>query len=138
MSSRHQINKGLLFFWFLLLTGIWILVRSLPKGSDDIVFSTAAHTLGTVPTSKPLYLLQAGETAPLEPDTFTETRTTVYPTVGMISLDDASVRACFAALPLGPQDLAVLINNLSSSGVRALGISTPLTGINQPATLLSN
>lgn len=127
MSARRHISTGGILLWFFLLAGLWYATSKLGAGIDNRLYNMAAHLSGALEPEKTLHLLKAGETAPPEADTYTETRSTHCPTVGMVSLNDASVQECFAALPLGPQDLAVLLNNLSTGGVRTLGLSAPLS-----------
>ena len=73
-----------------------------------------------------MHLLHEGQTAPREPDVTVETRHLECPTVAALELDEATSADCFAALPLGPQDTAVLLNKLSEQGIRNLAISSPL------------
>lgn len=136
MSARRHISTGGVLLWCFLLTGLWYASGKLTTGIDSYFFNLAAHATGSIGEDKELHLLQPGETAPPEPDTYTETRSTNCPVVGMVSLNDTHVQECFAALPLGPQDLAVLLNNLSTSGVRVLGLSSPLSW-QQPASSIA-
>lgn len=110
-----------------MIIGIWHAASCLLAPLDRTLFHFAAQTLGDLPENKPFHLLQPGETPPRETGIQQESRQLICPPVGTISLSDDDVRTCFAALPLGPQDLAVMLNNLSSSGgIKALGLSAPL------------
>lgn len=136
MPARRRISKGGILLWFFILAGAWLAANNLGSSVDSRLFNLAARALGTALPGKPLHLLHPGETAPPEPDSFRETRQTLCPTVGMVSLNDDAVQKCFAALPLGPQDLAVLLSNLSAGGVRTLGVSSPLSW-QEPATSIA-
>jgi len=127
MPAKRKINKIGLLFWFMICIALWVIGSGFLAGLDRKAFNLAAHALDAVPQEQQLHLLWPGETAPPESDTYAETRSRICPQVGMVSLTDANMQACFAALPLGPQDMAVLLNNLSSCGARVLGISSPLS-----------
>lgn len=94
---------------------------------DSYLYNHAGRMMGIVPAERTLHLLHAGQTAPREPDTVVETRHIECPAVTSIELDDSTATRCFAALPLGPQDFAVLLHKLAERcGTRHLGISAPL------------
>lgn len=73
-----------------------------------------------------IQLVPAGSKTQMESYTV-EHRELICPTVGMVELNNASCAASFAALPLGPQDMAVLLNRLKQEGVQDIALSSPLT-----------
>ena len=128
MAAKRRLSKLHSFFWLLVLVAVAVLTGEHTEHIDARLYNYAGKALGTVPAERTLHLLHAGQTAPREPDTTVETRRIECPAVTSIELDDSTAARCFAALPLGPQDFAVLLHKLGEScGTRHLAISAPLT-----------
>lgn len=131
-SSRHKIKRRISFlgalFWTGLIAGAWFTGRLfLP----DHWFYDAAHALSnnaqpTTVAGEHIQLVPAGGEVQKAPYTV-EHRELICPTVGVAELSNDACSANFAALPLGPQDMAVLLNRLKQSGVQDIALSSPLT-----------
>ncbi len=130
-SSRHKVKHRVSFigalFWTGLIAAVWFLGRLfLP----DYWFYDAANALNkTAQPSVPgehIQLVPAGGEVQKAPCTV-EHRELICPTVGVAELSADACSANFAALPLGPQDMAVLLNRLKQSGVQDIALSSPLT-----------
>ncbi len=134
MASNRRLSKWYSFFWLLVIVGVAIGIGNRAERIDTILYNYAGKMLGYVPQQRTLYLLHSGQTAPREPDTTSQTIRQDFPRVGAVEVDDAAAADCFAALPLGPQDTAVLLNKLATQGVKHLAISAPFTWQN-PATI---
>ena len=135
MASNRHLSKWRSFFWLLVVVGVTLGVNGRTEHIDKLIYTYAAKYLGLVSQERTLHLLHDGETAPNEPDTTTETRRIVHPTVGCMELNDTAAASCFATLPLGPQDMAVLLHKLSERGVKHLALSSPLTWQPEPAPI---
>lgn len=135
MASHRHLSKWSSFFCLLILVGLTLGLNGRTENVDKLLYTHAAKYLHLVPEGRLLHLLHEGETAPNEPDTTIETRRTIFPTVGCLELNDSSAAECFAALPLGPQDMAVILHKLSERGVRHLALSSPLIWQPSPAPI---
>ncbi len=123
-SHRHVSFKGRLI-WFLLIPGTWLLMRHALVDGDTLLFDHLGHRYGQWAEDEHAQLVLPGEEVKTEPHTV-EQRNLLCKPVGTLVLDDATCREHFAALPLGPQDLAVLLNRMQQDGVATVGISSPL------------
>lgn len=125
MASRRRLRSLGPFIWVILIVLTAFIPESYTQSLDEWIyrqFYRAQHldTDGSVQ-------LRRSPDEPIETrPTVTERRYITCPTVGAVSLDEASVNACFAATPLGPQDFAVIINKLAGAGAGALAFSSPL------------
>lgn len=126
MAAKRRLSKWHSFFWLLVLVAVAIGMGNRGEHADVLLYNNVGKILGKVPTDRTLHLLHEGQTAPREPDNVVETRHLECPTVAALELDDETTAGCFAALPLGPQDTAVLLHKLSEQGIRHLAISAPL------------
>ena len=126
MAAKRRLSKWHSFFWLLVLVAVAIGMGNRGEHADVLLYNNVGKILGKVPTDRTLHLLHEGKTAPREPDNVVETRPLECPTVAALELDDETTAGCFAALPLGPQDTAVLLHKLSEQGIRHLAISSPL------------
>ena len=127
MAGKRYLSKWRSFFWLLVVVAVCFYTRDRFEQADVYLYNTAAELLGQKPEERILHLLHPGQTAPNEADEQFETRRTEYPLVGTIEVDTQSATNCFAALPLGPQDMAVLLQKLAEQGVKHLGVSAPLS-----------
>ncbi len=126
MSSHRRVSfKGRLF-WFLLILGVWFFTRHSFIGTDTELFDRLGHRFAHWGADEHAQLVLPGGKVKTEPITV-EHRSLHCPPVGTLELDDATCREYFAALPLGPQDLAVLLNRMQQEGITTVGISSPLT-----------
>jgi len=114
-----------LLFWWLLIAAAWWGGSSLLRRADVYLFSETGRLLGW-DTTEQVQLHQPGEKLVTQ-DIVEERHTLLCPLVGTVSLHEKATRECFAALPLGPQDMAVLLRYLSRAGVETVGLSAPLT-----------
>lgn len=125
MASRRRISSLGPLIWVILIVLVALIPESYTQSPDEWIyrqFYRAQHldTDGSVQ-------LRRSPDEPVETrPTVTERRYITCPTVGAVSLDEASVNACFAATPLGPQDFAVIISKLANAGAGALAFSSPL------------
>lgn len=126
MAAKRRLSKWHSFLWLLILVAVAVGMGNRGERADVLLYNNAGKILGTVPTDRTLHLLHEGQTAPREPDNVVETRRLECPTVAALELDDETTAGCFASLPLGPQDTAVLLQKLSEQGIRSLAISSPL------------
>lgn len=123
-TSRHVSFLAVLF-WLAVLSGSWYVLQDSLFRADQWLFNRLGHTLCTWNAEDFPQLLQPGQPVEMEPVT-TQTRLRECPTVGMVELNEEACAQAFAALPLGPQDTAVLLNKLKQSGVSTVGLSSPL------------
>ena len=125
--TTHQQVKGVsLCIWTALLALTWVFSPLLLHRYTEQAYAELGHqALHTAAEVQP-QLLRAGEEPVMQEVTTTET---VFdcPMVGMVDLNDDACAECFAALPLGPQDLAVLLNKLLQGGAETVGLSSALT-----------
>ncbi len=128
MAAKRRLNKLHSFFWLLVLVAVATGVGSRTEHVDSMLYNLAGKALGLVPDERKLHLLHEGETAPSEPDIKVETRRIECPTVAAVELDDTTAGRCFASLPLGAQDFAVLLHKLSENcATKHLAVSAPLS-----------
>lgn len=129
-SSSHRVKRRSriwsLLFWTVFLTCTVLFIRPLLVPVDSMMYEQAGRMMGEWTDEQAPQLVPQGQPVVME-KVVTEHRTLECPEVGVVELDYDSCSRCFAALPLGPQDFAVLLNKLSTAGVTALGISSPLT-----------
>ena len=125
MSANRHIRGKALLFWWLLIAAAWWGGSSLLHEADVYLFSETGRLLGW-DAEEQVQLHQPGEKLVTQEVT-EERRTLLCPQVGTVSLREEATRECFAALPLGPQDMAVLLRYLSQAGVETVGLSAPLT-----------
>ncbi len=126
MSSRRRVSfKGRLV-WFLLILGVWCFARFAFTSPDTELMDELGHRFAGWGEDEHAQLLLPGG-KPRTEKVPVEHRSLSCPPVGTLELDEAGCRDFFAALPLGPQDLAVLLNRLHQGGVETVGISSPLT-----------
>lgn len=128
-SSRRKVKRRVsivgVLFWTGLIAAAWFIGRIfLP---DNWFYDYVNQRHGITPQNgKHIQLVPAGSPPRMESYTV-EHRELICPTVGMVELNNASCAASFAALPLGPQDMAVLLNRLKQGGVQDIALSSPLT-----------
>ncbi len=126
MHSHRRVSfKGRLF-WFLLILCVWFFTRHAFVETNTEFFDKLGHRFAQWSEQEHAQLVLPGAKVKTEPYTV-EHRTLHCPPVGTLELDDATCREFFAALPLGPQDLAVLLNRMQQDGIETVGISSPLT-----------
>ncbi len=124
MSAQRRVSfKGRLL-WFLLIVAVWFAARHLCVGMDTRLADALGHRFAHWPEDEHAQIVLPGE-QPLTEKVQVEHRTLHCPTIGTLELDDAGCRDVYAALPLGPQDLAVLLRQLRDAGVETLGITSP-------------
>lgn len=123
-TSRH-VSFLAVVFWLLVLSGAWYALQDKLYRADQWLFNRMGHALCQwAPTDYP-QLLHPGQAVVMEP-VVTQTRLRECPTVGMVELNEEACAQAFAALPLGPQDTAVLLNKLKQAGATTVGLSSPL------------
>ncbi len=125
MPSRHRVSFKGRIFWFLIILGLWFFTRHAFIGTDTRLFDELGHRFAHWAANEHPQLLLPGAKVQTE-QVPVEHRTLHCPPVATLELDDETCRQYFAALPLGPQDLAVLLNRMKQDGVEAVGISSPL------------
>lgn len=125
-TTHSKVRVYGLLFWTAALACAWALATYAAHPLTTDLYREAEHRLLHAPAEQQTQLVRAGEQPVLEEVVTTET---VFdaPMVGMVDLNDEACGACFAALPLGPQDLAVLLNKLRAGGAETVGISSALT-----------
>lgn len=124
MSSRRNHRwPGLLLLILLLLIGF--APARCTREADTGLYEQLGRLCGL--GSEPTLQLRLDPSEPVEMRTEQRARHyIVSPAVGTLLLDDDTVFDTFAAIPLGPRDLAVIADNLADRGVKALAISSPL------------
>ncbi len=125
MSSHRRVSFKGRIFWLLLILGMWFFSRHAFVENDTALFDWLGHRYAGWGEQEHAQLVLPGAKVKTEPVTI-EHRTLHCPPVGTLELDDATCREYFAALPLGPQDLAVLLNRMQQDGLVTVGISSPL------------
>lgn len=117
MSSSSPRRLSSLLIALPLMAGCWWFASSFLGGADAWIFSKIG--------GQSAYL--EGSSMPrVEVPTTVEKRTLHPVSVGALELDDEQAGRVFAALPLGPQDFAVILARLQAAGVKTVGISSPL------------
>lgn len=123
-TSRH-VSLLAVVFWLAVLAGTWYACQGRLHQINQWVFTQLGHRVCTwAPTDIP-QLLAPGQQPEMEP-VVSQTRLRECPVVGMVELNDQACAEAFAALPLGPQDTAVLLNRLKQGGATTVGLSSPL------------
>ncbi len=129
-SSRHKVKRRVsiigVMVWTGLIIAVWFIGRMFLPDYRLYDYANSLHGI-TPRNGEHIQLVPACEQTQMEAYTV-EHRELICPTVGMVELNNASCAASFAALPLGPQDMAVLLNRLKQSGVQDIALSSPLTG----------
>ncbi len=126
MPSHRRVSYRGRAFWFLLIACVWFFTRHAFVGSDTQLFDKLGHRFAHWAEHEHAQLVLPGAAVQMETIPV-EHRTLHCPPVGTLELDEETCREYFAALPLGPQDLAVLLNRLKKEGMTTVGISSPLT-----------
>ena len=130
-SPRHKVKHRISFvgvlFWTGLIAAVWFAGRLfLPEHWFYDAVNALNKTAIPSVAGEHIQLVPAGSDVQKAPYTV-EHRELLCPTVGMVELNNKACSANFAALPLGPQDLAVLLNRLVQAGVQDAAVSSPLT-----------
>ncbi len=126
MSAHRRVSFKGRVFWFLLILGLWFFTRHAFVGYDTELFDKLGHRFAHWGAEEHAQLVLPG--AKVQTESFeVEHRTLHCKPVGTLELDEATCGEFFAALPLGPQDLAVLLNRMQQDGITTVGISSPLT-----------
>jgi hypothetical protein len=112
-------------FWLAVLIGTWFALDGALHRCDQWLFNRLGHSFCPWAEEDYPQLLTPDQPVAMEP-VVTQTRLRECPAVGMVELNDDACAAAFAALPLGPQDFAVLLNKLKQSGATTVGLSAPL------------
>ncbi len=123
-TSRHVSFLAVLF-WLLVLAGSWYGLQNNLYRADQWLFNRLGHALCQWAPEDVPQLLHPHQPIEMEP-VVTQTRLRECPTVGMVELNEEACAQAFAALPLGPQDTAVLLNKLKQAGATTVGLSSPL------------
>lgn len=123
-TSRHVSFLAVLF-WLAVLAGIWHACQGRLHQLDQQIFNHLGHKLCAWAPSDTPQLLAPGQKVEMEP-VVSQTRLRECPVVGMVELNDTACARAFAALPLGPQDTAVLLSRLKQGGATTVGLSSPL------------
>ena len=128
-SSRRKIKRRIsivgVLFWTGLIAAVWFIGRIFLPDNRFYDYVNGLHGI-TPKNGDHIQLVPDGKEIQMESYTV-EHRELICPTVGMVELNNASCAASFAALPLGPQDMAVLLNRLKQAGVQDIALSSPLT-----------
>ena len=123
-TSKH-VSFLAVIFWLLLLCGAWYAMPESLFRYDQWLYNRLGHMLCPWKVTDFPQLLRPQEPVAMEP-VMSQTRLLECPTVGMVELNEEACAAAFAALPLGPQDTAVLLNKLKQGGAVTVGLSSPL------------
>ena len=123
-TSKH-VSFLAVIFWLAVLTGAWFALKGSLRSYDQKLFNHLGHTLCSWKDTDFPQLLTPQEAVVMEP-VISQTRLRECPTVGMVELNEEACAEAFAALPLGPQDTAVLLNKLKQGGASTVGLSSPL------------
>lgn len=108
--------------WLAVLTVLWFGSCRMAGEWNSRLYGAAGQLFGCWQGVPEPQLVPYGETVQTKEVQVTE-RSRECPLVGMVALNSASAEAAFAALPLGPQDMAVLLNKLAQSKVETVGLS---------------
>lgn len=123
-TSKH-VSFLAVIFWLLVLSGAWYAMQGTLHRYDQWLYNRLGHALCQWNEADFPQLLKPQEAVVMEP-VVSQTRLRECPTVGMVELNEEACAAAFAALPLGPQDTAVLLNKLKQGGATTVGLSSPL------------
>lgn len=124
-TSRH-VSLLAVLFWLAVLAGAWYACQTHRLHPlNQWIFNQLGHRLCAWAPEDVPQLLAPGQPVAMEP-VVSQTRLRECPVVGMVELNDKACAEAFAALPLGPQDTAVLLNRLKQGGATTVGLSSPL------------
>ena len=123
-TSKH-VSFLAVIFWLLVLSGAWYAMPDTLHRYDQWLYNHLGHALCQWSEADFPQLLKPQEPVVMEP-VVSHTRLRECPAVGMVELNEEACAAAFAALPLGPQDTAVLLNKLKQGGATTVGLSSPL------------
>ena len=124
-TTTKHVSFLAVILWHLVLCGAWYAMPGSLHRYDQWLYNHLGHALCNWNESDFPQLLRPGEPVAMEP-VVSHTRLRECPTVGMVELNEEACAAAFAALPLGPQDTAVLLNKLKQGGATTVGLSSPL------------
>ena len=133
-SNTRRLSLGALLFWFLVLAGAWYGGQNALYQVDTRIYRELGHYVHGWPEGEYPQLLHPGQQPETE-EVFTETRHWECPEVATVELHDEACAASFAALPLGPQDLAVMLERLRKGGTHTVGLSSALTWQQEPGAM---
>lgn len=123
-TSKH-VSFLAVILWLLVLSGAWYAMQDTLHRCDQWLYNRLGHMLCQWNDADFPQLLKPQDPVIMEP-VVSHTRLRECPTVGMVELNEEACAAAFAALPLGPQDTAVLLNKLKQGGAATIGLSSPL------------
>lgn len=126
MSAKRSVKFKALLLWFSAIIAVWAAADYVLQPLDARLYRAAGRAFFGRAESECPQLHRPGAPVMMQ-EVLAEKRSLVCPSVGMVELNEKNAGECFAALPLGPQDMAVLLRYLSRAGVSTLGISAPLT-----------
>ncbi len=126
MPAKRSIKVKTWLLWLLVIVGAWVAARYALPPLDAALYRGVGQALFNRPAEESPQLHSPGSPIDMQ-EVLVEKRTLVCPTVGMVELNEETAADCFAALPLGPQDMAVLLSYLSRAGASTVGLSAPLT-----------
>ena len=122
---KPRLNIWWLLVWAALIVAAWFTARAHIR--DYWFYDYCSTAAGAPPPAgEHIQLLSTGQ-KPLTVPLTIEHRELICPQVGMVELNDKACTASFAALPLGPQDFAVILHRLAQTGVSDVAVSSPLT-----------
>ncbi|MBR2313372.1 MAG: hypothetical protein IKA55_00815 [Akkermansia sp.] len=124
-TTTKHVSLLAVIFWLLVLAGAWQALHDRLHRADQFLYNRLGHALCPWAESDYPQLLAPGEAVAMEP-VVSQTRLRECPPVGMVELNESACAEVFAALPLGPQDTAVLLNKLKQGGATTVGLSSPL------------
>ncbi len=124
-TTTKHVSILAVIFWLLVLSGAWQVLHNRLQQVDTSLYNRLGHILCQWEDWNYPQLLKPGEAPAMEPVT-SQTRLRECPPVGMVELNESACAEVFAALPLGPQDTAVLLNKLKQGGATTVGLSSPL------------
>ena len=124
-TTTKHVSFLAVIFWLAVLTGVWFALDGRLRQYDQWLFNRLGHALCPWAGEDFPQLLAPEEAVKMEP-VVSETRLRECPVVGMVELNEQACAAAFAALPLGAQDFAVLLNKLQQGGATTVGLSAPL------------
>lgn len=121
-SRSRKIKWSSVLLWWVLLAAAVCGLPVLLQSADAWLYSRAGQLLGLWSQETVPQLVQPGKAVQMEKVEVRE-RSRECPAVGMVGLNHAAAAEAFAALPLGPQDMAVLLNKLAQGGVESVSVS---------------
>lgn len=121
ISRTRKVSRVSTLLWSAVVAAAWYFGGAATADYNARLYGRALqHTQGF--TGGAPQLVPYGEQVQTEEITITE-RSRECPLAGMVELNNKEAASAFAALPLGPQDMAVLLNKLSAAGVQTVGLS---------------